>query len=104
MGVRIRKNDSVIVRAGKDKGKEGKVIMVLGNNTAIVEGVNVSTKHIKAGAGAKQTGIVQQEAPIHLSNLIFKDPDSGEAGRVKIQTLKDGTSSRSIIESKTKRK
>jgi large subunit ribosomal protein L24 len=104
MAERIRKNDSVIVRSGKDKGKEGKVIMVMSNNTALVEGINISTKHIKASTGAKQTGIVQQESPIDLSNLIFKDPDSGKAGRVKMQSLKDGSYSRVIKDSTVKSK
>ena len=72
MAERIRKNDLVIVRSGKDKGKEGKVIMIMSNSTALVEGINISTKHVKASTGAKQTGLVQQESPIHISNLIFK--------------------------------
>ena len=67
---------------------------------AIVEGINIATRHIKAGTGAKETGFVQKELPIHISNLIFKDPDSGKSGRVKIDKLSDGTSSRVVIESK----
>lgn len=104
MAERIRKNDLVIVRSGKDKGKEGKVIMIMSNNTALVEGINMSTKHVKASTGAKQTGLVQQESPIHISNLIFKDPDSGKAGRIKMQSLKDGSYSRVIKDSTVKRK
>ena len=99
MTTRIKKNDTVIIRTGKDKGKEGKVILVL-KNTAIVEGINIATRHVKAGTGAKETGFVQKELPIHVSNLIFKDPDSGKSGRVKIEKLNDGTSSRVIVESK----
>ena len=99
MTTRIKKNDTVIIRTGKDKGKEGKVILVL-KNTAIVEGINVATKHVKAGTGAKETGFVQKELPIHVSNLIFKDSDSGKSGRVKIEKLNDGTSSRVVGESK----
>ena len=99
MATRIKKNDTVIIRTGKDKGKEGKVILVL-KNTAIVEGINVATKHVKAGTGAKETGFVQKELPIHVSNLIFKDSDSGKSGRVKIEKLNDGTSSRVVVESK----
>tara|TARA_B100000073_G_scaffold120781_2_gene98067 strand:- start:784 stop:1098 length:315 start_codon:yes stop_codon:yes gene_type:complete len=99
MTTRIKKNDTVIIRTGKDKGKEGKVILVSGN-MAIVEGINIATRHIKAGTGAKETGFVQKELPIHISNLIFKDPDSGKSGRVKIDKLSDGTSSRVVIESK----
>ena len=99
MATRIKKNDTVIIRTGKDKGKEGKVILVL-KNTAIVEGINIATRHVKAGTGAKETGFVQKELPIHISNLIFKDSDSGKSGRVKIEKLNDGTSSRVIVESK----
>ena len=99
MATRIKKNDTVIIKTGKDKGKEGKVILVL-KNTAIVEGINIATRHVKAGTGAKETGFVQKELPIHISNLIFKDPDSGKSGRVKIEKLNDGTSSRVIVESK----
>tara|TARA_Y100000996_G_scaffold306085_1_gene242999 strand:+ start:112 stop:426 length:315 start_codon:yes stop_codon:yes gene_type:complete len=99
MATRIKKNDTVIIRTGKDKGKEGKVILVL-KNTAIVEGINIATRHVKAGTGAKETGFVQKELPIHISNLIFKDSDSGKSGRVKIEKLSDGTSSRVIVESK----
>ena len=99
MPTRFKKNDTVIIRTGKDKGKEGKVILVL-KNTAIVEGINIATRHVKAGTGAKETGFVQKELPIHLSNLIFKDSDSGKSGRVKIEKLNDGTSSRVVVESK----
>ena len=99
MTTRIKKNDTVIIRTGKDKGKEGKVILVL-KNTAIVEGINIATRHVKAGTGAKETGFVQKELPIHVSNLIFKDSDSGKSGRVKIEKLNDGTSSRVVVESK----
>ena len=99
MATRIRKNDTVIVKTGKDKGKEGKVILVM-KNSAIVEGINIATRHVKSGTGAKETGFVQKELPIHISNLIFKDSDSGKSGRVKIEKLNDGTSSRVIVESK----
>ena len=99
MATRIKKNDTVIIKTGKDKGKEGKVILVL-KNTAIVEGINIATRHVKAGTGAKETGFVQKELPIHLSNLIFKDSDSGKSGIVKIEKLNDGTSSRVVVESK----
>ena len=52
------------------------------------------------GTGAKETGFVQKELPIHVSNLIYKDPDSGKSGRVKIEKLNDGASSRVIVEAK----
>ena len=99
MATRIKKNDTVIIKTGKDKGKEGKVILVI-KNSAIVEGINIATRHVKSGTGAKETGFVQKELPIHISNWIYKDPDSGKSGRVKIEKLSDGASSRVVIESK----
>ena len=99
MATRIKKNDIVIIRTGKDKGKEGKVILI-SKNTAVVEGINIATRHVKSGTGAKETGFVQKELPIHISKLVFKDSDSGKSGRVKIEKLKDGTSSRVVVESK----
>ena len=98
MAMRIKKNDTVVVRSGKDKGKEGKVILVL-KNSAIVEGINIATRHVKAGTGAKETGFVQKELPIHISNLVYKDSDSGKSGRVKIEKLSDGSTSRVVVES-----
>ena len=71
MKIKIKKNDTVIVRTGKDKGKKGQVIRVISSkNKAIVEGVNMITRHVKSGGTARQTGLVQQEAPIDISNLI----------------------------------
>ena len=98
MAMRIKKNDTVVVRSGKDKGKEGKVILVF-KNSAIVEGINIATRHVKAGTGAKETGFVQKELPIHISNLVYKDSDSGKSGRVKIEKLSDGSTSRVVVES-----
>ena len=95
----LKKGIQVKVIAGKDKGKEGKVIFV-SKSMVIVEGINIATRHVKAGTGAKETGFVQKELPIHISNLIYKDPDSGKSGRVKIEKLSDGASSRVIVESK----
>ena len=89
----------------KDKGKNGKVLRIVKVKSdprikAVVEGINIATRHVKSGTGAKETGFVQKELPIHISNLIFKDSDSGKSGRVKIEKLQDGTSSRVIVESK----
>ena len=66
----IKKGDTVYVNAGEDKGKTGRVLKVLvKDNKAIVEGVNMVSKHTKPNAKAPQGGIVKKEAPIHLSNL-----------------------------------
>ena len=79
----IKKGDTVIVNAGNDKGKTGKVLSVLRDkDRAIVEGVNVVSKHTKPNAKHPQGGILKQEAGIHISNLQLIDPQSGKATRV----------------------
>ncbi len=82
----IRKNDTVIVLTGKDKGKQGKVLKVLvEDQRAIVEGINMVSKSQKPSAKYPQGGIVKTEAPIHISNLSLIDPKSGKATRVAIK-------------------
>ena len=82
----IRKDDTVIVLAGSDKGKTGKVLKVLvKDERAIVEGINVVSKSAKPSAKNPQGGIIKQEAPIHISNLSLIDPKSGKATRVAIK-------------------
>ena len=84
--IHIRKGDTVIVLAGRDKGKTGKVQKVLvEDNKAIVEGINMVSKSQKPSAQNPQGGIVKQEAPIHISNLSLIDPKSGKATRVSIK-------------------
>lgn len=79
----IKKGDSVIVIAGNDKGKTGKVLSVApAENRAIVEGVNLVSKHTKPNTKAPQGGIIKREAPVHVSNLSLVDPKSGKATRV----------------------
>ena len=87
----IKKNDTVVVLAGEDKGKTGKVLKVLvDKNRALVEGVNMVSKSTKPSAQNPQGGIVKQEAPIHISNLSLVDPKSGKATRVGIKVTEDG--------------
>ena len=87
----IKKNDTVVVLAGEDKGKTGKVLKVLvEKNRALVEGVNMVSKSTKPSAMNPQGGIVKQEAPIHISNLSLIDPKSGKATRVGIKVTEDG--------------
>ena len=68
--LKIKKGDTVKVIAGKDKGKEGKVLAVK-DNTVIVENVNMVTKHSKATAANQAGGIVTKEAPLHVSNVML---------------------------------
>ena len=87
----IKKNDTVVVLAGQEKGKTGKVLKVLvDENRALVEGVNMVSKSTKPSAKNPQGGIVKQEAPIHISNLSLVDPKSGKPTRVGIKVAEDG--------------
>ena len=88
----IKKGDTVIVLAGEDKGKTGKVLKVEREKMrAIVEGVNIVTKSAKPSAKNPQGGFIKVEAPIHISNLSLIDPKSGEATRIAIKVKEDGT-------------
>ena len=79
----IKKGDTVIVNAGDDRGKQGRVVRVLvSKNKAVVEGVNVVSKSTKPSAKHPQGGIVKMEAPIHVSNLSLIDPKSGKPTRI----------------------
>jgi len=79
----IKKGDTVIVNSGVNKGKEGKVLQVFPDKKrAIVEGINMVSKHTKPNAENPQGGIVKKEAPIHISNLNVKDPSTGKATRI----------------------
>ena len=88
----VRKNDMVVVRAGKDRGKRGRVLRVLTDkNRVVVEGVNMIKRHTRPNPQKNiKGGIVEREAPIHASNVMLLDPDSNEATRLGIRTLPDG--------------
>lgn len=79
----IKKGDNVFVNAGDNKGQQGKVLeVIVDKNRAIVEGVNLVSKHTKPNAKNPQGGIVKQEAPIHIDNLQPIDPKSGKPTRI----------------------
>ncbi len=87
----IKKGDTVVVIAGNDKGKKGKVLRVdKKTNRAIVENVRMVTKHQKPSMRVQQGGIVHMEAPIHVSNLQVWDPKAKAGTRVGHKVLKDG--------------
>jgi large subunit ribosomal protein L24 len=89
--LRIRKDDDVVVIAGKYKGSRGKVLRVLADSDrVVVEGVNVITKHVKPTRQSQRGGIVKREAPIHASNVMLADPKTGEATRVSFKILEGG--------------
>jgi large subunit ribosomal protein L24 len=79
----IKKGDTVTVISGESKGQKGKVLEVFAEKQrAIVEGANMVSKHTKPNAENPQGGIVKQEAPIHISNLMVIDPSTGKATRI----------------------
>src|SRR5690554_469918 len=79
----VKTGDTVKVISGDDKGKTGKILSVnLQKRRAIVEGLNMVTKHVKPSANSPQGGIEKKEASIHISNLMLVDPQSGEATRI----------------------
>ena len=81
--LKIKKDDLVIVLSGVSKGKQGKVIKIIPtSNRAIVEGVNMVTKHAKPNAENPQGGIIKKEATIHISNLMLVDPKTGKPTKV----------------------
>lgn len=88
--LKIKSGDTVVVTTGDHKGSEGKVMrVILEKNKAIVEGVNMVSKHEKPSTNNPQGGIVKKEAPIHISNLSLIDPKTGEATRVGYK-IEDG--------------
>jgi large subunit ribosomal protein L24 len=88
--LKIKTGDTVIVNAGEHKGKEGKVTRVfIEDNKAIVEGINMVSKHTKPSAKSPQGGIIKKEAPLHVSNLSLIDPKTKTATRVGFR-VEDG--------------
>ncbi|MBS6025582.1 MAG: 50S ribosomal protein L24 [Paeniclostridium sordellii] len=97
--MRVKKGDTVVVIAGKDKGKKGTVTKVFTKtNKVLVEGVNVITKHQKPTAVNPQGGIINKEAPIHISNIMPVDPETGKGTRVRFE-VKDGQKVRVSVKS-----
>jgi large subunit ribosomal protein L24 len=94
MGIRVKKGDTVEVIAGEDRGKRGEVREVFPKeNRVVVAGVNLVTKHqrpVRAGRGRIRPGIIQFEAPIHLSNVMPICPHCKEATRVGFARQEDG--------------
>ncbi len=82
----IKRDDQVIVLAGSDKGRSGKVLKVLvDKERVLVDGINLVSKSTKPTAANPQGGIVKQEAPIHISNVSLIDPKSGQPTRIRIR-------------------
>jgi len=90
MAVKIKRDDEVIVITGKDKGKTGKISQTLSNGKVIIEGVNTVKKHTKPNPQAGiEGGIVEQSAPIQISNVAILNSETGKADRVGFR-IEDG--------------
>lgn len=88
---KIKKGDTVVVIAGKDKGRSGEIVQMMPKEgRAIVSGVNMVKRHQRQTAG-QEAGIINKEAPIRLSNLAIADPKDGKPSRVGIKINEDGT-------------
>jgi len=88
--LKIKKGDSVLVLAGRDKGKRGDILKVMpAENRVVVQGVNVARKHQKQTAN-QEGGIISKEAPIHVSNVAIEDPKDGTPTRIGYKFSEDG--------------
>ena len=88
---KIRKGDQVIVLSGRDKGRRGAVIQVLGDGRVVVESVNMTKKHTKPNPQAgKQGGIIEKEAPLAVSKVAIWNPGAKKGDRIGVKTLTDG--------------
>ena len=97
MSARIRKDDTVIVLAGKDKGRSGRVIRVFPDaDRVVVEGVNRVKRHTKPDMANPNGGVIAKEAPIHVSNVAVRDPKTGKATRVGFKVVGEGAQRRKV--------
>jgi large subunit ribosomal protein L24 len=88
---KLRKGDEVVVTTGRDKGRRGTIIKVVGGDHVLVENVNMVKRHTKPNpARNTQGGIVEKEAPLHISNVLLWNPVAKKGDRVGIRTLADG--------------
>jgi large subunit ribosomal protein L24 len=93
--MRITKGDTVRVMRGDDRGKEGKVLEVFRKTGRVkIDGVNIVKRHRKARGPDDQGGIMEMPAPVHVSNVMLLDPDSGTATRIAMRIDEDGTKER----------
>ncbi len=93
--MKIRKNDTVLVIAGKDRGKKGKVRKALPKeDKVIVEGLNMIKRHSRTKGQARQAGIIQLESPLHVSKVMLVCSKCGKPARVGLRFLEDGRKAR----------
>jgi len=99
--LRIRRDDTVMVMAGRDKGKTGKVVRVfLKTNKAVIENINVVKKSVKKSDTYPQGGYVELEKPLAMANLMLVDKKTSKPTRFMVKVLKDGTKERIALASK----
>jgi large subunit ribosomal protein L24 len=88
--MKLKKNDEVIVIAGRDKGKKGRIVRSIpSENRVVVSGVNLVKRHQKADASGAKAGIVSKSMPIHASNVALADPKTGAPTRIGFKVVKD---------------
>mgnify|MGYP003289753468 CR=1 FL=1 len=99
--MKVKVGDNVRILAGKDKGKEGRIIKTLKkDNKVVVEGINVVKKHVKPNQAEPESKITEKEAPIHVSNVALLDPKTKKATKVRYE-VKDGKKVRVAKKSST---
>lgn len=91
MGLRVKKGDTVLVIAGKEKGKKGRVLAVLPSKEGIIiEKINIIKRHMKPNRKYTQGGIIEKEAPIHISNVMLLCPKCNKPTRIGNRLLESG--------------
>lgn len=96
----VKTGDTVVVIAGKDKGKQGQIKAALPEkNRVVVEGVNLIKRHTKPSQANPKGGIITKEAPIHVSNVMILDPETKKPSRIKKVQQKDGSYVRATVKS-----
>jgi len=96
MGLKIKKNDTVLVTTGREKGKKGRVLSVNpSEEELLIERINVIKRHMKPSKKQTQGGIIEKEAPLHISNVMLLCPKCGKPTRIAHVVLTDGNKVRS---------
>jgi large subunit ribosomal protein L24 len=97
MAAKIRKDDTVVIITGKDKGRSGRVLKVMPDDARVlVEGVNMMKRHTKPDMAHPNGGVIAKEAPIHVSNVALRDPKTGKATRVGFKIVGEGAQRRKV--------
>ena len=91
MGLRIKKGDTAVVTTGKSKGKKGRILSVTpSKETVVIEGINIVKRHTKPNKKYTQGGIIEKEAPVHISNVMLLCPKCNKPTRIGNTVLDDG--------------